>query len=68
MCRCTVEPVFTSFSDDCFTTPGLPSSFPSGCTYPPTVNDADVWSRSKEIAQSYLGKDKVPAAANPQPS
>uniref|UniRef100_A0A7S1EJH8 Peptidase M20 dimerisation domain-containing protein n=2 Tax=Hemiselmis andersenii TaxID=464988 RepID=A0A7S1EJH8_HEMAN len=57
--ECRVESVYTTFDDKCLEAEGLPQGFPSGCTYPPTVNDADAWSSVKSMAQGYLGKEKV---------
>jgi metal-dependent amidase/aminoacylase/carboxypeptidase family protein len=52
---CEVELFFTSFSEDCLTTTGLPGAFASGCTYPPVINDDETYSLAKGAAKSLLG-------------
>jgi IAA-amino acid hydrolase len=59
---CEVELFFTSFSEDCLKTTGLPAAFASGCTYPPVINDDETYSLAKGAAKSLLGAEFVTEA------
>jgi len=59
---CDVDMFFTSFADDCLKTTGLPGAFASGCTYPPVVNDNDMFFLSHGAATSLVGAEFVKEA------
>ena len=61
---CEAELYFTSFDEDCLKTTGLPAAFASGCTYPPVLNDQDMYLLAKGAAQHLV---RVPRCKGPKP-
>ena len=59
---CQAELHFTSFDASCLSTTGLPAEFASGCTYPPVINDDDMYKLARGAALELVGAHAVHAA------